>query len=1184
MRAVEGNHTGRCRRSVRSRWPRTSNGLGALLLLFLLLFLLPTTALAVERVKSFGPDGTSSSNFERVSSIAIDEEEESIYVLDAFSDAMFKFGLSGEPLDFGGTSSYIEGNRINGLELREDSQPSSQVAVAPNSHLIYVTEEHAVRAFQANGEPAEFTAGPGEGTSKIPGFGKLYGVAVDASGNIYASDYSGTVSVFEPSGAPLTSFSASQPSYIAVDSTGAVHVLEETVAVRKFTPDALPVTTTTTYSATAVIEREGHVFLLGFGLDPSNNDVYIEESNFNQAWINRYDALGVHIEWIGKPGTPGESEVLGGLAKAVAVLGEAKEVAEGETIKLYAADSTPESSKVTAFGSKTVIGPPEIENTSALDVTSDTVTLRAWVDPNTSETTYRFEYGLQDCALSDCTSVPLGGASAGDGEEPVEVTEAISGLAPDTTYHYRVVAENSLGPPTEGPVRTFTTQPLGLGFELADSRAWEMVSPPNKHGGQLRGSALGLIQAADDGEGLAYLSLGSIEPNPEGNRAFEMSSILARRGAAGWSSKDITAPNHRAIQLAAGSTGEYKLFDPGLSRAVLEPRDGAQLSPQASERTPYLWEDAVPPVFTPLVTGKEGFANVPPGTEFGGNEGNAFGLVQPVGATPDLGRVVLSSSAPLTEAAAPPGHALYVWTDAELRQVSALPAGEGEEIVQGTLGSGSGTVQNAVAADGSRIFWSRGLITGANSSLTALYMRDTLAEETVRLDVEQPGATGAGQSEPFFQGASADGTVVFFSDSRQLTPDASPSGRDLYRCEIPAGSPATGCASLTDISAPLVGSGESAEVLGLASGLSEDGTRIYFVARGELDTAPNQSGESAIGGEPNLYLWQEGQGVRFIATLAAKDKGTSGVLPVGSDNLGLASSLNADASPSGRYLSFMSQRSLTGYANIGATSGEPVQEVFRYDAAADQLECISCNPFGAAPRAERPKSGTYGLIDPNGQYQALQVAAALPAAAVTFEGGVSLYRPRTALDNGRVFFNAFDSLVPADSNGEWDAYQYEPTGVGDCTASSGDAATVRSAGGCVSLLSSGTAEGEAAFLDASESGEDAFFLTPARLAVTDEDEDRDVYDARVDGVPPVLAPRPECQGEACQPAAVMPSDPTPGTATFVGPGDRRSSSVKRCPKGKRKIRRNGKARCVRRKHRPHRRQSRKPSQTRRAGR
>ncbi len=182
------------------------------------------------------------------------------------------------------------------------------------------------------------------------------------------------------------------------------------------------------------------------------------------------------------------------------------------------------------------------------------------------------------------------------------------------------------------------------------------------------------------------------------------------------------------------------------------------------------------------------------------------------------------------------------------------------------------------------------------------------------------------------------------------------------------------------------------------------------------------------------------------------------------------------------------------------------------------------------------------------------------------------------LDNGRAFFHSFDSLVPLDTNHQWDVYEFEPIGVGGCSASSGGKAITRSGGGCVSLVSSGTAEGEAAFLDASASGDDAFFLTPARLSVLDKDSVLDVYDARVDGVPATLEPSAECLGEACQPAAVVPNDPTPASAGFKGQGNQRPKARKRCAKGKRKVRRGGKARCVTRK------QSKRANQSRRAGR
>jgi hypothetical protein len=318
--------------------------------------------------------------------------------------------------------------------------------------------------------------------------------------------------------------------------------------------------------------------------------------------------------------------------------------------------------------------------------------------------------------------------------------------------------------------------------------------------------------------------------------------------------------------------------------------------------------------------------------------------------------------------------------------------------------------------------------------------------------------------------------------------------------------------------------------------MSEDGTMVYLVARGVLDAKANAEGEAALPGEPNLYLWREGSGIRFIATLSPEDR---------PDWASQDSQQSAAASPSGRYLAFVSSRPLTGYDNRDAASGERDEEAFLYDAQADELLCASCDPSGARPRGLVGVEETQIPVasDPNHLWGGRALAATLPEATrVTVSGGPSLYTPRYVHDDGRLFFNAADSLLGADANGEWDVYEYEPVGTGSCTASAAGAATARTAGGCVSLISSGTAEAEAAFLDASEGGDDVFFYTPAQLSVLDEDHVTDIYDARVDGEPARLAPRAECQGEACQPPALTPELRTPASAAFRGPGNLREAA------------------------------------------
>jgi len=1112
-----------------------------------------------ELNRTFGPDGLESSGFSAAGPIAVDQQTGAVYVIDREEGSLFKFDLDGFAEAFGGAAPYISGNEITGLTWFPGAG-ESQVAVDSVSHKIFVTDDNTVRAFDSQGEAAEFTAGPGEGTSEIGGFTRLNGIAIDSNGYIYASDRSEEiVKIFAPSGTEVTQLEAPGAANLAVNSQGVLYVNRQLGTVLKFTPSSFPVTGGTTYSAASEPLSPAQSYTVS--IDPVTDEVYVAEILFDPPKIAVYDAADNLITTFAGPGEEGEIRI----SEGVAVHSESKRV--------FVADQPLSGlSQVKIFDVRVFLPEsPTVTSLNVSDVTADSALLHAEINPNSVDTTYRFEYGPEDCSASTCSSIPIDEPSIGSDHLDVSVTQAISGLKPETTYHYRIVAKNKLGSDMQS--RTFTTQGPALGFLLSDLRAWEMVSPSNKRGALLVGG----LQAAADGSGITYLSAGSIDPDPDGSRARESATVLARRIGGVWNSKDITPANTLVVPLAVGSETEYTYFSSDLSRAVLVPRDGSQLSLEASERTPYLRENSEPPLYIPMVTGKEGFANVPSGTVFGGDPLSAIGPIAPVGANPDLSHIVLASLVPLAVGA--PGGlqpALYLWTAGQLKPVSVLPLAEGAEggkIVPAELvGSGKGSTHHAVSNDGSRIFWGRGSYKASGNTLSALYMHDTLTGESVRLDVAEVGASEAGAASPVFQGASPDGTVVFFTDSQQLTKNASSGGADLYRCEIPQEAPLSGCSSLTNVTAAAVMPGESAEVQGLVSGMSEDGGRIYFVAEGILDDESNEFGSSASVGEPNLYLWQESVGVRFVATLSANDSQDWG-LKKGAV-VAETATLSSNSSPSGRFLSFMSELSLTGEDNLDTATGEPVEQVFRYDANSGDLECISCPRSGASPQGQIAISRP--LVDPTSQWSGRRVAATLPDPMVTETAGVAHYRSRSVLNNGRVFFNAYGGLVPADANGDWDVYQYEPVGTGDCDSSPGGATTAVIAGSCVSLISSGTAPEESAFVDASRSGDDAFFLTTAKLSVIDKDDELDLYDARVNGTQAVLSPQVECSGGACQSAGASPNDLTPSSSTFKGPGNIKG---KKCPRSKRKIHRAGKTRCVLRKHRKHKQHQRRISKS-----
>ncbi|MGH2948891.1 MAG: hypothetical protein ACRDPC_22000 [Solirubrobacteraceae bacterium] len=97
------------------------------------------------------------------------------------------------------------------------------------------------------------------------------------------------------------------------------------------------------------------------------------------------------------------------------------------------------------------------------NVGQSSVVLNGAVNPKEAETTYFFQYGTT--RLYGATTPA---ASAGAGAKRVKVAVGVGDLAPATTYHYRLIAQNSEGM-TRGKNRTFRTQRQPLGVTLGAS-------------------------------------------------------------------------------------------------------------------------------------------------------------------------------------------------------------------------------------------------------------------------------------------------------------------------------------------------------------------------------------------------------------------------------------------------------------------------------------------------------------------------------------------------------------------------------------------------------------------------------------------------------------------------------------------------------------------------------------------
>jgi sugar lactone lactonase YvrE len=195
------------------------------------------------------------------------------------------------------------------------------------------------------------------------------------------------------------------------------------------------------------------------------------------------------------------------------------------------------------------------------------------------------------------------------------------------------------------------------------------------------------------------------------------------------------------------------------------------------------------------------------------------------------------------------------------------------------------------------------------------------------------------------------------------------------------------------------------------------------------------------------------------------------------DQAGVHDYEDFQVSPTGTAV-FPSALSITGYDNAGH------MEVYLYDPQGSSPECGSCAPTGTRATGD----------------------AALPS------HGLSI------TDDGRVFFNSTDPLVPRDLNNRKDVYEWDE--------------------GTIQLISTGASLFDSSLLGASADGTDAYFFTRDTLVPQGDENGRlvKIYDARsLGGFPFVPAPAlcrasDECHGPGSS------SPRAQSTGTLAGDG------------------------------------------------
>ena len=510
---------------------------------------------------------------------------------------------------------------------------------------------------------------------------------------------------------------------------------------------------------------------------------------------------------------------------------------------------------------------PLIESASASQVNTDGVHLNATIDPNGGNTTHRFEWGTDETyGFSSPVSDPFGpvGSDA--------VSHVITGLAPDTTYHYRVLATNDAGT-TPSEDLTFTTYGPDSGTDpcpnaavrqqtasslLADCRAYELVSAANAGGYDVESDLIPgqvpLISSPAASDRLLYSIHSGAVPGVEGNPTnFGRDPYLASRGPDGWQTSYVGLPANGMAQKGA------------FGSPLLE-------SDTLLERFAFGGAGICSPCFA------DGSTNIPLRSPDGSLQAGMSGSLKPAPVNPS-GRVDRHFSAD--------GHHFVFGTAAKLEPlgkngfatiyernlltgttqvVSTLPNGT-------AMGSGNAASLD-ISTDGSRVLVATKVGADAKGNdLWHPYLH--IGSDPKSTDLAPGTTTGV-----HFGGMTADGSRVFMTTTDQLLAADTDESVDVYEAEVDAVPSVhlrlvsvTGSGPSNDDSCEPPGIPDSwnadegdgkCSALAYAggAGLAEREGSFYFLSPELLDGPAN--GEA---GEANLYVVRPGQSPDFVATV-----------------------------------------------------------------------------------------------------------------------------------------------------------------------------------------------------------------------------------------------------------------------------------------------------------------------------
>jgi hypothetical protein len=1057
---------------------------------------------------------------------------------------------TGEVYAFDGNLQVIDVFSSKGVYLRRITGASTpagsfdgvrSMAVNDSTGELLVAEESVVYVFDAATD-AYVETWDGSPASNAPGapggsFGENVSVAVnDATGTVYVGSAGArVVDVLSPSGAYLRQITGAagnslftRPRSVAVEqSTGEILVLDENAGlsvVDVFAGAPVLVPDVSTGSASGVAAT-------GVTLNGTVNPdgVLVTGCHFEYGTTEAYGHSAGCVESVGS----GSGEVhvhadVSGLTPASGY--RFRLVAGNENGVEYGGDMV-----------FTTLPVPTIDGIASTNVTTSSADLNANVNPQGYDATYRFEYGASSAYGS---SVPVPDGDAGSGTADVPVSVHLAGLTSGTTYHWRVVATSANGTTVTGD-QTFVYDTTGGG--LPDGRAYEMVTPVQKNGALINDGVI--ILPPDISEDGSRVILESIQCFGDAgacnaNREQEGEPYLFSHTSAGWVTTALAPP---ATVFSEANTPWLVGAEDGTALFSIPTAPGGEDDWWARGSEGSFLD--VGPAY-PSSSGPQGVSGI-----------LTSGIAQ--AATADLSRIVWMNSAnrgfgfwPF-DATQQLGDSVYEYVGAGHSQPVLVgvtgPAGSTSLVSEcmTVLGGTDPHPPGALSADGRTVFFTAmrcasgsGVNAGVSVPADELFARvdesqTVLVSGRSPLDCTSAECTSSPASDARFEGASVDGSKVFFASTQQLTDSASEDSNSKDSAGSPAGCSGTtganGCNlyeydfggpaghELTAVSAG-DSSGGGPRVQGVVA-ISSDGSHVYFVAKGVLAAAANSAGQSAEDGANNLYVYERDAThpagrVAFVAALPSSDyeEWTEGG--------------QANVTPDGRFLVFMSHGRLT--ADDTSTSG--AQQVFRYDAQTGALVRISIGENGFND------NGNTGVGDANivpAEYFLRRLGPARLDPTMSHDGSFVFFMSPLALTPGAVNdvqigtnpTNSFNEPVYAQN-----VYEYHEGHVYLIS----DGHDVGNEG----VFSCGVRTFSSVCLVGSDAtGANVFFTTADQLVPTDTDSQVDYYDARVCTVsePCASVPAssaPACQGEACHgtpdgaPAGVVAA-----SSVFSGPGN-----------------------------------------------